>query len=219
MFSGHRLRLAGLSGLALLMSAALNVVIAWTLAYYQDPDASSARISWQTARWNDDPVVNVTTIRRFGATRCFLWLRERSRHEAEWRRIPDDALPGGVPVDEVSPGTTIVWDVRGWPLRCMSARWIEPADSWNYRDGFLIGRYSSGWPIVLPIRPVWIPFFVNVALIAGVAGLVLRLSRYLRCRKRLHLGKCLSCGYSLEGLLSCPECGATASTRSVQRRR
>jgi hypothetical protein len=61
---------------------------------------------------------------------------------------------------------------------------------------------------VIPLRVEWKGMFAGSALYTGVVGLAflpLALRRWSRARH----GRCLSCGYELAGLPTCPECGRT----------
>lgn len=112
----------------------------------------------------------------------------------------------------------------GWPLRShtytFSASWTTPpASSASVKSvdsasgGFIIGwedRMAS-WPIVIPYRPVWSGFILNLLLAASLI-FVPAILIALRPIGRARLGHCPSCNYDLRGVtntnpVTCPECG------------
>jgi|GEM_PF-2374877 len=127
---------------------------------------------------------------------------------------------------------TIVRHRFGWPMRAMfwdSVGW-SPGGGREYvlpfakkinsraglNDGFATPRW---WPTSdqnyrMPIKILWGGFLVNVMLFAAlwiVPGFVWRTGRTQRRRRR---GLCVECGYAVEDLGACPECGS-ANSRGV----
>lgn len=127
--------------------------------------------------------------------------------------------------------------VAGWPCpallgerrRISSRAWDESATRWqeiNVRestwwaltladDAQAAARFGPGEnPRILPLRPLWPGFLFNTLANAAVltvpvgAVLARRLTVARRRSRRLAEGCCPACGYRLNGLAKCPECGA-----------
>ncbi|HYE61170.1 MAG TPA: hypothetical protein VD997_04170 [Phycisphaerales bacterium] len=62
----------------------------------------------------------------------------------------------------------------------------------------------------VPVRPWWPGFLFNVFFYGAVIMAVTAPFIGARARRRGRLGQCTACGYRLEGLARCPECGAEA---------
>lgn len=61
-----------------------------------------------------------------------------------------------------------------------------------------------------PLQPVWPGFAVNAAFYGAVCFLLMATPGVVRRWRRRRRGACASCGYALEGLGTCPECGSDA---------
>lgn len=115
----------------------------------------------------------------------------------------------------------------GWPFRShkysYGASWTTPpgsSASVNSVDfasgGYIVGWQDkmASWPIVIPYRPLWPGFVVNLLLaraiiFAPALFLALRPFRREFLTRPFH---CPTCNYDLRGLpsLTCPECGHSA---------
>jgi hypothetical protein len=112
----------------------------------------------------------------------------------------------------------------GWPFRShkysFGASWTTPSGSSasvtsvDYASGgYIVGWEDTmaTWPIVIPYRPLWPGFALNLLL----AAMVIFVPALLIARRpigRARLGHCPSCNYDLRGLtntnpVTCPECG------------
>lgn len=111
----------------------------------------------------------------------------------------------------------------GWPMRTMTHRGAldtRPLPKYS-RAHFLyhgIQLPEISWLGLkpnrsLPFMPLWKPFLLSLLiysfLIESLLQLYLTRTRFRRRKWRLN-GGCLICGYVLEGLATCPECGAEA---------
>jgi len=108
----------------------------------------------------------------------------------------------------------------GWPMIALASEYCIAANrAYERRFGIELAgkrRVSGGLsptrsPRMLPLRPVFPGFFVDVAAYAVAWwGLLMLPFAVCRWRRRRH-GLCVRCGYDLVGLavgLRCPECGA-----------
>ncbi len=109
----------------------------------------------------------------------------------------------------------------GWPLNSMQYR--GPDDSRPSPSNSLVRLYTNGIPVfafeplglqanrALPLKPLWRAFGVNTVVFAAFAEFVWQLWKLplrIRLRNRKRKGLCLACGYAVEDLERCPECGS-----------
>ena len=107
----------------------------------------------------------------------------------------------------------------GWPVVALwhGHQWIVAdiggtlyqSDVWG---GFDLGpppQDPTGFPRVLPYRPIWLGMLINTLFYAILLYLAIAGSGALRRLIRLKRGRCPRCGYDLRGALQagCPECG------------
>lgn len=132
----------------------------------------------------------------------------------------DRSVHGNVP-----PGFTVRRGSYGFPFRSLySDEYLVATDNTNQTLIFLEKCRQHGWPRggiwisglptqgadrSLPTAPHWGGFILNTMLYGGIPGLFLvvrvLITRVHRLRKQL----CLFCGYEIEDLEVCPECGQT----------
>ena len=62
-----------------------------------------------------------------------------------------------------------------------------------------------------PIRPRPLGFALDTAVYGGLAFAVSTVPGFVRRRVRRRRGRCVACGYELQGLVPCPECGARST--------
>ena len=132
--------------------------------------------------------------------------------EALGGRVADNPWPGwgmntlAIRRDEVLRS---VQDARGFPFLAMWAEWGGGCDQRGRID--LAPDATVGIERALPLRPIWRGLVGDAAVYAGVWGAMLFGPGAARRWWRRRGGRCVSCGYALEGLAEgsvCPECGA-----------
>lgn len=129
---------------------------------------------------------------------------------------------GKMTFQEGSPESEYAIDVilTGWPFQTMQRR--DPGDA-RPKSETLIGRLvKCGIPVPaykliglkagrrLPLQPMWGWFLLSVLLWGvGIEKIwqLVRVPAHIRRNKWLKQNQCLRCGYPLEGLIICPECG------------
>lgn len=133
----------------------------------------------------------------------------------EW----DRSVHGDIP-----PGFTIRRGSFGYPFKSMYADELRVAngagpytltffDNCKARSGLRWGVPIAGLksPMVersLPLMPNWGGLVLNVLVYSGCCGVFVVLPIVIRRMRRDREGLCVGCGYAVEGLGVCPECGA-----------
>lgn len=146
----------------------------------------------------------------------------RESHAPRLRAIRDPALTSlsRAPSPELVPrrGTPYMRTelLSGWPL-LSNAMYFDhiPDQPTEVKWGVAVGYQPihSGVFRGLPLRPLWWGTLFNTAVYALIWYPVLRTASRatmgLRKGRRSRLGRCVTkgCGYQLEGLAVCPECG------------
>lgn len=116
------------------------------------------------------------------------------------------------------PAPYIAYTRAGWPMRALEGEWhhnasrvarrITPHTKW----GISIERWTVRGdrmliPRMIPLRPRWPGFAINLAFWTCVAawgcGLVVGSRRFIRWRRHL----CVACGYPIGSSPVCTECG------------
>lgn len=164
---------------------------------------------------------------------CFaqVWLDSQPR--AVWRTFDDGAIRNSIGFD---PEQRALWtmhieDLSGWPFRALSSS-LRVAPIAESPDGFrvaLLGglplpSFEARWGLdahsppegfgwqqaaALPFTPIWHGLLLNAIFWTIVAGVALALQRRaVALHRRLTEGRCRRCGYSVQQLPRCPECGA-----------
>jgi hypothetical protein len=64
-----------------------------------------------------------------------------------------------------------------------------------------------GDAVAFPLIPVWSGFALNTAFYAALAFLLWCTPGFIKRTRRRRRGQCLTCGYDLNGMTTCPECG------------
>ena len=169
-------------------------------------------------RWDASPY-RLMSFDDAGATWCF-------------KELMVDGWPGDLIPDETSACLGLAEARYGWPWRasvvgriqyltysCInndahSPRAVEelqarfwPWSGVGWREDLL------GVPVSrLPVMPVWRGLLADVGFFGGCAAVVgLGLKRW----RRRAPGMCVGCGYSVEGLMRCPECGREVRASST----
>lgn len=113
----------------------------------------------------------------------------------------------------------------GWPWHCLEGEvantpneqptttvrrgWVSPEHASTKLQHRPAGERIS----VMPTTPMWSGVFWNTLLLSSpfvVVSLMVLGALRMRLRDRLLTGHCQDCGYPLDQLPACPECGATA---------
>lgn len=90
----------------------------------------------------------------------------------------------------------------GWPLAVVEIRQMW----WDWNDPALDGPESDPRPLLVPTGLVFNPLMVGGALWLVLCVLPLA-ARVMRRGVRGRRGRCVWCGFEVEGLEVCPECG------------
>ena len=113
----------------------------------------------------------------------------------------------------------------GWPMRCMTRRaYWNTTTSKQYPDSVWHTGFESPWQGLmaggyrgthLPARPMPLRFAFNTAFWGVIAWFVLLGPGVLKRYRRQRRGACITCGYELAGMATCPECGTPAAARTI----
>lgn len=119
----------------------------------------------------------------------------------------------------------------GFPLLAMESReqgvftapgTLNEDDLGLYQTGVMLRpRFASwaNWVPRLPLRPVLPWFLLNCLLYGALLAAPWVVFTTRRASNRAREGRCLRCGYDLDGLESCPECGSASTPRRSSLRR
>ncbi|MFO0961288.1 MAG: hypothetical protein U0625_00120 [Phycisphaerales bacterium] len=191
--------------LAALGGAAVNVVIAFGICLRLDepgfPTGSAIDTAWFEAR-GIAPPTNLTCEDYAGFGKVVTLL------DADSPRAASGAAGGATSRVRFGERTRI-----GWPLLSFDGGWCNRApkgrgQEWvgmalpSPRVARLLGKS------MVPIQPIAVGFVLNTALYGVLLWQLGRLLRWLRARRRIRRGCCVSCGYRLGDACVCPECGA-----------
>ncbi len=125
-----------------------------------------------------------------------------------------------------APGLYARWPIEhtaGWPtpaLRCWTPGvfWVWGATAWSgpttVDGGIELAKPARGGgpfvPHTLPIMPAWPGLLIGGAFWGAVLFVLVHGLRGMRRARRRRRGACAACGYTLDGLAICPECGLAA---------
>jgi hypothetical protein len=203
--------------LVLLISAGVNLVIAWVLLDVAVAGGTTmvppTILSTPIGAWPEPsvawPAPHVTTVS------CTAFDSTVYAVRAKW-------TPTGFVAVGANPDVSRFWqDIRvGVPFRCASQ--AIRAETWHVPvpPGHVpAARTDDGLPVLginWPCRPIWPGFIANTVVIALPLVLAVRLyatfMRWLAPQRRFRVanGLCGGCGYDRRGLAcdaACPECG------------
>ncbi len=119
------------------------------------------------------------------------------------------------------------WIGVGWPFYCLEYRFDDESDDqvWatrlkglltlsDHRDAFLLNPSwlvqggTSRAAALIPLTPRWPALLLDLAIFTTLWLSLLVIPQELRRAHRRARGRCLRCGYQLNQLPTCPECGA-----------
>ncbi|MEQ8770179.1 MAG: hypothetical protein RIB60_06690 [Phycisphaerales bacterium] len=155
-------------------------------------------------------------------------------------RLPGWAFANRTPApfDERWPETWDWWQVggtdiaAGWPLLALHAEIAGPTYDDTFqeraRGGVLVPIPWTSRPstytravmrpqyILVPLTPIWSGLVINTLFYAAVLFVLIHTGRLMRSGWRAGRGGCPSCGYSLAGVDTCPECGWAPKRRAAR---
>ena len=113
---------------------------------------------------------------------------------------------------------TLAQQLYGWPFRSLArdscnkegfSDWpVGPRRVQGWRGGWMPGEDSRRLePLILPLVPLPIGFTLNSVLFATAGYGAAHAYRRARASRRARRGRCTQCGYPVEQLAKCPECG------------
>jgi hypothetical protein len=128
---------------------------------------------------------------------------------------------------DTPPRASIIRCFVGLPFRCMYYDEFTVANGGGQalttdyfhrvrsRAGIRVGLPSPGPASFwngrrIPLAPMWGGLVGNTLIFGMLIYFFVAISRGIRCRVRQKRGLCLACGYAVENLERCPECGSLA---------
>ena len=223
----------------LLLGAVVNVAVAWGCAWWSEAPSGVAVVAYEPFQMNgswwftskesyfgtqvygSQPFRTREAVDEFVvAILSFFELNSpcKGGNPPSWLRLPRVDVSGEGPL--VWP---LLFDVgRGWPAVGLSygldtkveGDLVIPVS--RVSGGFKMGEDRqpvSGFPRVVPLRPIWSGFAINTLFYATILWLVIPgpfvLRRLIRRHLRRKRGLCVICGYDLRHAEHevCPECG------------
>lgn len=132
-----------------------------------------------------------------------------STPEAWWPTPSPDVISWGVYRYRVGfPMPALRYHMHAWQP-------VSNAPQYKIKEAFEINNLPVIGSVYLPYRPVFPGFLVNWLVWTGAIWLAWRLargcarwSRERKRRRRASRQECLACGYHIQELNQCPECGA-----------
>ncbi len=143
----------------------------------------------------------------------------RTRHAlaTHWQLQRDLQIP--TPPSSLPPQHVLNRMEFGFPFRCLfsQASWLHTALSTaepKLHQGILL-TWRPEWIMIqntlytsqLPLAPIWRGLLLNTTSFGLVSFLCWRGYVHARAVLRLRRGHCSQCGYDLQSLSMCPECG------------
>lgn len=182
----------------------------WSLVYW---DRLGAARVYSRAYWNEPPTDRpVTKFRPY-------WSQTSS--------LPPSTPGTPLIVADRSGGTALIEDARGWPFLSMKSTFLPigrsrpdgTEDSFPVSYGVQLRRVSPmgsfETPRAIPLRPIWLGFFLNTLIYGTLFATAYAIVDRLRRSYRLRRGQCPSCGYPIGSATQCSECGRALPTRTV----
>ncbi|MEQ8770180.1 MAG: hypothetical protein RIB60_06695 [Phycisphaerales bacterium] len=140
--------------------------------------------------------------------------------EYEERELPRwvGPIPPALPPDHTEHVEN-AWDVAiGWPMLSHRGVFIEDPKPHRVHGAALVPGVGLGMSrlggvqrVMIPLTPIWTGLIINAVLYAGAVFLFGSALRRARSVRRMRRGCCPGCGYNLEGVVVCPECGRRVS--------
>lgn len=221
----RRVRRMTLAVGALIVGAAINVLVAWASTPFIDPWAGETVSPAMAPGWYVDcgrgaegPALADPSAAPMAADIARVE-REFWSISAHYTRSASHSSFARFSVRPTSDNLDVdVTFAVGFPM--LSMRGVIPPASESIpllQAGLDAGQLSSGARTLLsgtagllPIEPLMPGFIVNSLGYAVIVCITARLFISQRRRLRLRRGRCPQCGYELESLGLCPECGAPA---------
>jgi hypothetical protein len=203
-------------GVCLIVGVLLTVVVAWSFALFGNsaytaitytPPGPGARLS-SASRVPDD-FVNGTHVSkrgrgfRYQMVTEMVWIGSRLGMMTDRQNRTIERVEVGWP-----------WGTMEW-IGTMDLR--HRKDGWTWRDGLEPPRWggaiTQGASRRLPLVALWPGFAYSALTIGAVLFVVQLVPRGVRRGLRRRRGRCVACGYELQGLVKCPECGRSVVKR------
>lgn len=175
--------------LFLLLSAIVNVALAWACALYSPLRAIHNPIA--------DP-----------EWRIFLFYGGFGVEREELMGVPSEQTSLAIPVR-----TTIR---SGWPLAALVGSVLHAGPTWPAEpvpvEGAMLRLPSGSWEgCLVPLTILWPGFLLNTLMYAAILATLFLVPGRLRRTLRRRRGRCTHCNYDRRGLPAtdtlCPECG------------
>jgi hypothetical protein len=213
-------------GMVVTAAVAIGVSLSSSL-YTRRGERELASIGSMTPRYLADEWVCVRAVRQVGTG----W--GSSSTELMLVRRDDGASNADVEGLNWNQGPARLFVTRfelGWPFRSLGYDQIgvngglTPDETWalidetgaaaGRRDGLLAPHWipvdRQRGPRYVPLDPIPLGFAADTAVFGGLFWVIVCAPGMLRRAVRRRAGRCEACGYTLEGLEVCPECGASA---------
>ena len=210
-----------LVAILLLISAAINLPVAWLFAWASKPYLSTmhSHPAWNTKHVVEHKGWSLYTQTRMGIVRA---MARRPYTECAMTIVPAGSfprwcsirnLPGLTPASWMTEGVVEIqsdW-AYGWPCVSMWHQFQGETGLWPNSDSAYL------WNMHLPLRIVWPGFFGNTIIYAmAIWGLLLVL-RACRAFRRMRAGLCPRCAYPAGPAPVCSECGNRLPPRVRER--
>jgi hypothetical protein len=158
----------------------------------------------------------ISFIPDFGVDRIEYQYKSTAAPTASQTSTDLNAIPSAVYITRYRFGFPMrgqYWDSVGWTPGGGRAFFDRYSKQIIERAGTHAGfETPKWWPIStenyrMPIRPSWSGFILNTFFYSLICLFVYCSPRFLRIRYRRSNNLCISCGYAIENLDTCPECG------------
>lgn len=199
----------------------LSVLVAWWSAYSEDPSESTRMFvsepPYSPQRKCNGWIINILWDGSEMKVMSYAMDMESKSDLKFYNKTPNGIGPTwsitrqSPTTTGITPGDIIFEESRGWPAQCgvtVIGGSGHPL-SWQTYSGIEFGshRVYPEIPRVLPIKPIWSGLAVNTAFYGVIVFFLIRIFKSARSAIRKRKGLCCGCGYTMNTLGQCPECG------------